>query len=529
MGFLNEKRFNVAMLIAVLLILVIPVGLANFYLGYYLGESPCTLCWFERFCMISVGFLGLFMVVYGPKLKYIFSVFFIGAFGIYMALRHFFLWVPGDIGSGQAGAMFGGHTYTWGIFVYWAVVIVMAFLLLFIDKKSPLMDDLSEKRSVIKPFTVFGKVVVALTFIVTFSNGIQALFTTGLPPNSGKHFPDRWTMDLTYANERMQAGVWKRLQAKWSFAGNNVVTDPLLPGVSEPKELTFEKDPAKGAFKEMAGDVKLLSKKDLPFKADGIYGEGNAAGISYSAKNKEFGVCNNRGGMYFVDDSLSKVTGRAVIDVSNGHDTHWTADCSFVGDKLLITAWNKMLLGIEHAAPAKTQMEKYKEWSTLRETTGNMKTSWFWDYPFIVTDRARLAYVTNMAGTAKQDGYYMISVPNKVAKRPVFLKVDAADRKLTEEAYLKADAKLLKDKRNINDYYVTGLVTAPNGQLLAYSIQYNTLLVINPDTKTVVGAYRMPSGLNLGHSLTIKGSTLMMLGRENGKDVVYEMELPTLG
>ncbi len=106
------------MLIAVLLILVVPVGLANFIsTGYYKGESPCTLCWFERFGMISVGFLRLFMVAYGPKLRYISSVFICAAYGIYMTLRHFFLSTfRGDIGSGQAGAMFGAHTYTWGHF-----------------------------------------------------------------------------------------------------------------------------------------------------------------------------------------------------------------------------------------------------------------------------------------------------------------------------------------------------------------------------------------------------------------------------
>lgn len=524
--FLNEKRFDTAMLLAVLLILVIPVGLANFYMGYYLGESPCTLCWFERFGMIAVGMLGLFMVVYGPKIKYIVSVFFCGAFGVYMALRHFFLWVPGDIGSGQAGPMFGAHTYTWGIFVYWAVVMVMAFVLLFLDRKSALMDDISEKRNVIKPLSPFGKVVVGLTFIVVLSNGFQALFTNGLPPNSGKHFPDRWTMDLTYAKERMQAGIWSRLTKPWSFTGNNKVTEPMLPGVSEPKELSFSSNPEDGAIKNLGAPVKLINKKRLPFKADGIYGEGNAAGLSYNPKLKEFGVCNNRGGVYFTDDNLEKVKDRAVIDVSNGHDTHWTADCSYVGDKLFITAWNKMLLSIEHAPEAKTQKEKYQEWSTFRDTTGKLKMTWFWDYPFIITDRARLAYVTTMAADKDHDGYYMISLPNKAAKRPVLLKVDANDRKLSEEAYLGIDPTLLKDGRNINDYYVTGLVSLPDGKLLGYSMQYNTLLKIDPQSKKIISAYPMPKELNKAHSLTIKGTSLYALGRENGKDVIYEMELP---
>ncbi|WP_437441886.1 hypothetical protein, partial [Turicimonas muris] len=269
------------------------------------------------------------------------------------------------------------------------------------------------------------------------------------------------------------------------LTGNNKVTDPLLPGALEPKEEKFDMNSENGAFKELKDGPVLKNKKVLPFEAKGIYGEGNAAGIAYNPNLKEFGVCNNRGGMYFTDDNLHKVKSFAVLDVVNGNDITWTADCSYVGDKLFNTAWNKQLYSIEHSAPAKTDEEKYREWSTFRKTSGDLKMTWFWDYPYILTDRARSAFVTNMAASAKADGYYMVSVPNKVAKRPVLIKVDAKDRKLSEEGYLRAAPELLKDGRNINDYYVTGLVSLPNGKLRGYSIRYNTLLLINPDTKTV--------------------------------------------
>ena len=31
-----------------LLIVLLPVGIANLILGYLLGDSPCTLCWAQR-------------------------------------------------------------------------------------------------------------------------------------------------------------------------------------------------------------------------------------------------------------------------------------------------------------------------------------------------------------------------------------------------------------------------------------------------------------------------------------------------
>jgi disulfide bond formation protein, dsbB family len=53
MSFFNEKNFDFVMATAVLLMLAIPVGIANIYLGYVIGEGPCTLCWWERIGMGS--------------------------------------------------------------------------------------------------------------------------------------------------------------------------------------------------------------------------------------------------------------------------------------------------------------------------------------------------------------------------------------------------------------------------------------------------------------------------------------------
>ena len=83
-----QKRFNLLMTTAVLLILAIPVGIANIYLGYVVGESPCTLCWFERIGMILIGVLGIFILRYGAKIKYVSAVFICAAYGIFMSIRH---------------------------------------------------------------------------------------------------------------------------------------------------------------------------------------------------------------------------------------------------------------------------------------------------------------------------------------------------------------------------------------------------------------------------------------------------------
>lgn len=54
-----------------LLIVLLPVGIANLILGYLMGDSPCTLCWGQREQMAFIGVVALFMVRYGFKPKYL--------------------------------------------------------------------------------------------------------------------------------------------------------------------------------------------------------------------------------------------------------------------------------------------------------------------------------------------------------------------------------------------------------------------------------------------------------------------------
>ena len=146
---------------AIMLILVIPVGIANVWLGYVVGESPCVLCWWERIGMILVGLLGLFI------------------------LRHLGNFVQLDVDMGLGASILGVRTYTWAAIVYWAVVIVMSLFLIFIKKSAELNADFSGQRSVIKPFSAYGKVVFYLSFALVISNGVQAFFTNGIPPYGG--------------------------------------------------------------------------------------------------------------------------------------------------------------------------------------------------------------------------------------------------------------------------------------------------------------------------------------------------------
>ena len=43
------------------------VGIVCLILGFDMGDSPCIMCWHERFCMVVISFMALIVVRYGFK------------------------------------------------------------------------------------------------------------------------------------------------------------------------------------------------------------------------------------------------------------------------------------------------------------------------------------------------------------------------------------------------------------------------------------------------------------------------------
>lgn len=519
---LDNKNFTFMMALCSLLVLAIPVGIANMYLGYVLGESPCTLCWNERIGMVTFGVLALFMVVYGPKLKYIGAMMACAAYGLWMTARHTSLdgW-SWDVGMGFGGAIFGAHTYTWGVVVYWCVVLIMGLLLLCTKKDEVLMAKLVEKDNAPQPLTPFSKVVFILSMIVVASNGVQAFFQNGIPPFSGKGEPERFTMDLSTAPERWTTGVWTRLTKPLSLTGKNTIDDAYIVGATTPKHFTFNLKSEAGAIEGLKTGISLVNTQPLSFAATGFMGKGNAAGITYDAKTQSFAVVSNEAGIYFTNKTLDKVEARAVLDKVNGYDILHTVDATWVGNKVISTAWNKTLWAVERT----NKVDDFKDWNTFRESTKNLKTSWYRDRPVVNTVRAKKAYVLSIAANADEGEFYFMTAPNNVTKKTILVTVDANDLLPTAEKVLKPSKGLkLKADRNLNDYYVTGMAKVGD-KLFAYSRQYNTMLIVNPRNAEVVDAYAMPE-LSDAHSMTVVDDKLMMLGRQGDKDVVYTLTLP---
>ncbi|QKF91503.1 disulfide bond formation protein B [Campylobacter sp. CCUG 57310] len=516
MGFFNEKNFDFFMATAVLLVLAIPVGIANFYLGYVIGEGPCTLCWWERMGMVVVGGAGILILRYGLRARYIAAILFAAAYGIFMTLRHASFSVYRDVGMGFGGDIFGAHTYTWGILVYWVVVVVMGIFMLF-AKDKVVAEDISREHTRIKPLSKYSSFVIALSLIVVLSNAVQALISAGYPPYSGKGSPERISLNNTWT-----AGVWKRFEKPFSFTGSNVVEDPFIAGEPKEKSIKFSANAKDGAFVDIKPAIAVKNSFPLPFTTKGIFGKGVTSGLAYNAKDDVFGISNTEGSVYFADANFKEIA-HAIIDKPNGRNIKKSVASTFVGDMLVTSGFNKTIFAVKQVS--KDKIDPYKEWVTFRETTGGLEMPWHTDRPALLTIRAKKQYILTLSKDQNSNFMYMISVPNDRVKGMILIKVDTKDRLLSGETII-TSSLALKEKRDIKDYYVTaGDIT--DGKFLAYSKNYNTLLVIDLASAKVIDAYEMPQIGDIS-GLAIKGDSLFTLAHKDGKVEVVELDNPLM-
>ena len=97
-----------------LLIVLLPVGIANLILGYLMGDSPCTLCWGQREQMAFIGVVALFMVRYGFKPKYLATMLVMAAVGLWSSFRHLGVHAARDVGQGFGLEIMTSHSNVGG-------------------------------------------------------------------------------------------------------------------------------------------------------------------------------------------------------------------------------------------------------------------------------------------------------------------------------------------------------------------------------------------------------------------------------
>jgi disulfide bond formation protein DsbB len=469
--------------LAVLLLSAVPVGVAVFVLGFVYGDSPCVMCWEQRIGMALVALVGLFVLRYGPKPKYIGLGVLIAVWGVFMGIRHTGMHAARDVGQGFSAEILGAHTYTWALLIYWVCVATMGVLLLLTRK-----DDIEDRP---RPLGPLGGLAGIVFLIVIAGNIVQAFASTGPPPFMGQGDPVRFSFSPTH---------WVWSLDEWSPA-------PIsLRGrwaIDKPRPDGLPSDPGAGPIAGLPA-AAVTNQLTIGFPLSGT-----PTDLCYDPTTNQFLVTTQHG-VYLADDALAKLNRHTIVDAGYSVDLGQFGAGAFI-DKGAVVAIgeNKSYVVLEPSDKADAAAN-FRFFLESFDRFNEKARSRFG------TVRARMMYILSAAYEPAAKSVYTLTVPNNKVKKLVMSRF-GPDMVLSEEfsPTLGADAGLaLSGKRSLDEFYVTGAAIA-DGRMYAISAAFNTLLTIDLQTRSVTAARAVP-GLARPVGIAAKGDELYILG-ESGR------------
>ena len=493
MSALTEDRLRSLLAWIVIVLLAVPVGGA-LWLGVAHGESPCILCWAQRTSMVLIALVALFVVRYGPRPRYLGMVVLLGAWGVFMALRHSALHLARDVGQGFSGAILGAHTYTWSWVIHWVVLLVVGALLLLL-RGNLVAPDAPGPAHVSR----VGRFAMGMLVVIAALNALQAFASTGPPPFIGQGDPIRLSL-----NPRHWSWSLAELEGPVSWRGSWTIPRPE-PASADP-------DPAHGP---------LLNLPVLPVQGWVELGprlNGELTDFAYAAgeTNRALAVTDHYG-VYLLDGTLSRVLSHVVLDKSFSIDLSPLAGAAFLGDTLAVLSTNKsyVLLRADSTADPEAQ------WRFFLESAGGLAEL---RRARFATVRARQQYALALAYDPAANALLTVSVPSPRHRRLVVSRFDRDDLLLSAEFEPRLGEGLtLAPERALADYLVTG-ATVAGEYLYAISAAYSTLLVIDLASKTLGEAHAVP-GLVRPVGITVRGAELLV-AQADGRIAVLALPVP---
>ena len=487
---LSEDRLRAVLAWVVIVLIAVPVGGA-LALGFLHGDSPCILCWSQRTSMVLIALVGLFVVRYGPRPRYLGTAVLLGTWGVFMALRHSALHLARDVGQGFSAPIFGVHTYVWSWVIHWIVLAVIGVLLLLL-REGAVATGVRELGRV-------GRVAMGLFLAAVGANAAQAFVSTGPPPFIGQADPIRLSLD-----PRRWVWMSEELEGRISLRGSWTIPKPD-PGAVDP-------DPAHGPLAD------LPSLPVSSWERIGVQLDGQLTDLALSAadggREASALAVTDRHGVYLLDSTLSRVVHHVVLDAGFSIDLSPLAGAAFLGDTLALLTTNKsyVLLRPDPRADAR------REWRHFLATDGGvteLRRSRF------ATVRARQMYVLALAYDPAAEELITVTVPSPRHQRLVVSRFARADFLLASEFVPRLGPGLAPSgpDRSPAEYIVTGAAVA-DGLLYVVSAAYSTLLVIDLRHQTVRGAYAVP-GLERPVGLAMRGSQLLV-AQADGRVAVVE-------
>ena len=474
------QRIFTVVAVLVLALLAAPIGSAVFVVGFWHGDSPCILCWAQRTGMVLIALSGLFILRFGPRPRYVGFAILVAVHGIYMGLRHSALHIARDIGQGFSAEIFGAHTNTWSMLIFWSAAAAMATLVM-------MLRD-GQASGVRRTPTRLETAVMWLFLIVVAGNAIQAFASTGPPPFTGQSDPVRFSFDP-------RRWVWSLDEwqpAPISLRGRWAIPRPDTAGLSG--------DPAAGPFGRLT-TVAAVRTASLPPL------DGPVSGLAFDAAADRF-LVTTRHGVYFMDAALARVATRTIVDPGYSVDLARFGDAVFLdGHTVLALSENKSFVVLRENDRA--DADANFRYFLLRGPFDEVARGRF------ATVRGRMNFVRSVAFDPASNAVFTVSLPTARAPRLVVSQFDRADLTLSREwlpAVAGGAGPGLRRGRTLDELYVTA-ATVHAGRLLALSAAYATLVEIDPASGDVVSALGL-DGVSRPAGLAIRGDEAYVAGED---------------
>lgn len=490
----RRDRVYTLVALAVLILTVVPVGSAVFYLGFARGDSPCVMCWEQRIGMLLIALIGLFVLRFGARPKYVGMAVIISLLGMFMGMRHTGMHAARDIGQGFSLEIMGAHTYTWALFTYWLCALAMGLLLLMVKPRH--LDAGTRALGRLDRFA-FGAF-----FVVVAANVVQAFASTGPPPFMGQSDPVRFSFNPRH---------WV-----WSLDEWKPTVNPLsLRGrwrVEKPDVADANPDPAAGPL----GALPALSVKAQ--RKLGLSLDGAPTDLAYDATSGRF-LITTAAGVYLADSALTRTERHTTVDAGYSVDLARFAGVAFLDQGELIAVGDNKSYVVLRPSDSANGDANFRYFLESRDRFEEVTRGRFG------TVRARLMYVMSAAYDPASRSVYTITVPNRLTKRMVVSRFDRRDLTLSEEwtpELATPTISLVKD-RALGEFMVTG-ATIAGGRLVAVSAAYPSALVFDLASRSLVAAWSLP-GVVRPVGIAMKGDDAYVLD-DGGTLTVLGMRLP---
>lgn len=485
---MSRSPLYTALAAAVLFLILVPLGTSVFILGFIHGDSPCILCWAQRIGMSLIALIGLFILRYGPKPTYVGLGVLVGAWGVFMAIRHSSLHLMRDVGQGFAIQMLGAHTYVWSFAIFWVCIIVMAVMLM----KVPVEDLQPGPPRALRGIDRFA----TITFLVVIAGTIvQAFASTGPPPFAGQSDPVRFSFNPSHWVWSMEefSSAPITLRGRWALELPDVTTVDAAPSS------------ALGTLPQLP----VVERRTLNLALTGT-----PTGLAYDAAKEQF-LLTTEHGVYVTDGGMQNVVRHTIVDPLFAVDLGRFAGAAFLdGNRLLAVTENKsyVILKESESGDAKRNFRYFLEMPAAFDEVARSR---------FATVRAKMMYVMAAAVDPASRSIYTVTVPNAKSRRWVVSRFDGRDMLLSEEFVpaLAAGVGTPAEGTNpLEGFYVTA-ATIADGRMYALSAAHSTLLTIDLASHTVVAAHTI-DGLTHPTGMALKENRLLIVSRGGAVSVI---------